>query len=746
MSPALQAQDPASAPSLWQWLWDASQSKGVLETLVATLVAVALLIVWWRLSRLGDRIKNRAFLRDYFLGIEQALQGDSAGAEERLERVLAADPENHFARMLLGDVMLALARPEKAHGHHLLLRDSFEVGGARNALGLGKALLAAGRPGEAADAALAGMGRDELDREAAEFAFRARLQAGDPVGAAEVGSRLLSMRTRRQSATGSIGLDAEGALRNSIAAAFSAAGAARLAAGDRGAATQWLQRAMAAGGADSQVALLQARIEHSADLPQVAAERLLGFHAVDAGSRDIPARTDTTLPKAWLERITRLWPEGRWRCGACRASLVAEAVRCPRCGAEGKSSPDEPLLFDPVDSPDRLADALEANAAHVRRACRTALDVAVGADHHEAARRSVIELGARAVPELLPHAIGSGERSVRAVELLRELGPGCTPTLFAVAEEIEDRRILPDGGSTANAVGRVVQSYGRDALPYVRPLFASARASSRKILIDYFLGLADMEEFQSVLQRFSPVEILSRIGKADDEAMLRFLRAVEKDSFVVDVLLADPMFERDVDVFRAITGAAHPEALEQLLVRRGPSRALLTVLLEALEQDRESGPAFRILAAAGQQATDALVGALVDPERGERSRGSVAELLVRIGSPCVDRLCAYFGSEASESDDALRATLARMGDAAIDAIQEAYMRPGWVELVTIGLVGRGGHRRRQLVFALREIGTPKARVTLAGLRAREQDQDMQLTLDEALHRIGRHERGGAGGG
>lgn len=735
------AQGSAAESSWSQWLWAASQSQGVLESLVATVVVVALLIVWWRLSRLGERIRSRTFLNDYFLGIEQALQGDGEGAEARLERVLAADPENHYARMLLGNVQLLLGRPEKAHAQHLLLRDSFEVGGARNALCLGMALLAAGRPREAADAALAASDRDGPTREALEFAFRARLQSGDPVGAAELGGKLLP-----QGRGGAAGDDE--ALRDAIAAAFAEAGAARLASGDRAAALLLLKKAAGSGRRNSQVALLEARL-HAADAPPgAAAQRLLGFvPAVAAGDVRAARATSATVAAnraaEWTQRVAPLWPEGRWRCGACRAPLAAEAGRCPRCGAEGRAKADEPLLFQPVAAPDRLADALEANATHLRRVCRQALEADAGSVEAEAARRAVLELGARVVPELLPRASGRGDVAERAIGLLRDLGPGCAGALFAAAEELEDRRLLPDGGANANAVGRVVQSYGRQALPQIRALFSSARASSRKALIDYLLGLADMDEFQAALERFSPVEILNRVAKADEDVLQRFLQAVPKGSFVADALLVDPMFERDVDVLRAIPGARDPAALEGLLVRRGPSRALLAALLDGLDDETLQEPALRLLAAAGMQALDALVAALVDHDRSVESRRRIAGLVVKLGAASVERLCANFGSEAADSDDALRQTIVRMGDAAVDAVAEAYARPGWIERVTIGFAGKGGHRRRQLCRALRELGTVKARAALAALRANEQDQDLQLALDEALHHLGAKGRGGA---
>ncbi len=736
-------QAPAAEPSWIQWLWEATQTRGTLETLVAILVAMVCLIVWWRLSRLGDRIKNRSLLSDYFFGIEQALQGDLSGAEERLERVLAEDPENHYARMLLGNVYLLLKRPEKAHAQHLLLRDSFAVGGASNSLQLGMALLAAGRPREAAEAALSIGDGKTPSRDALEFAFRARLQAGDPIAAAEIASRILPLLARGENDAKLRRRESDGQLRSSIAIAFAQAGSARLTGGDRQGAAAFLQRATALGRGSSHVALLQARLDAVGQLPAVAAQRLLGCDTEALATTQTAA--GSAVPERahnWPQRLAHLWPEGRWRCSACGTSLLTEAGPCTRCGAEDKAKADEPLLFMPVQAPDRLADALEANAAHVRRACRQALEAEADSDDFHSARRAVLELGEQAVPELLDRATGRGQAATAAIDLLRDLGPKCTPALFAAAERREERRIFPDGGATANAVGRVVQGYGREALPHMRALFASAKSGSRKVLIDYFLGLADMTEFQAILERFPPVEILNRIAKADEAVLRRFLQAIQKGSFVADVLLADPMFERDVDVFRAIPGAAHPDALEGLLARRGPSRALLAEWIEVLAEEPVDGLASRQLVAAGVLAVDVLIAALVDEDRSESVRQRMSDLVARIGPACVDRLCDSFASEPSDGDDFLRATLVRMGDPAVEAICAAYTRPGLIGLMTIGYFGRGGHRRRQLVLTLRQLGTNRCRVALASLRAHELDADMQLAMEEALHHLGRKSAGG----
>ena len=719
------AQDTGSAAS---WLWDFARTPGLLETVVGVLGFCALLVVWWRIARLGERVRNRSFLRDYFLGLEQALHGDAKGAEQRLERVLQKDPENHYARRLLGSVQSELGHPEKAHAQHLLLRDAFEVQGAENDVHLARALLAAGRPEEAAKAAHDALQSRPTDLATLEFAFRACLQANDPEAASEIATRMLP---RILQWTDPMKRDA---LRQDAASAFAAAGARRLARGDAQGANAWLRKATAAAADADSTALLAARIEAAGSSVPAVATRL-----VDR-ARNAPGAE----PGAWAKALLPMLPKGRWRCARCDGPLESSLGRCPRCHAEGHAVADEPRLFLPIEAPDRLADALEANAAHVRRVCAAAVDSELGSTAHASARTAVLELGARAVPELLERARQRGEAAERAVSLLRDLGPETTPVLFAAAQELEDARILPDGGALANAVGRVVQGFDRSALPHVRALFASAQKGNRKILIDYFLGLADMREFEFVLERFPPIEVLHRIARADAPTLRRFLAAVEPNSTVCDVLLAHPSFSREVDVLLAIPLAAHPAALESLLLRRGPSSALATALLEALSDTQLAPPAKRILAAFGRDAADPLLSALGDPDCEPHVRQAIQELLAQIGAPAVDRVCANFGTQPSEFDLALRATLVRMGDAGIESLATEYAHSGLMERMTIGMWSNDSHRRSQIALALAELGTDRAIHALSTLRAQEDDEALALRLDEALHRA--RARRAAGGG
>lgn len=716
------------------WLAEFAARPGVVETLLAAVVVGVGAVLWLRLCRIVDGVRSRALLQDYLLGVEQALAGDLAGAHARLLRVLEADPENHYARLLLGTVLARLGEPAQAHKHHLVLQRAFGVQSGENDLQLARALLACGRAAEAAEAAERVVAADAGNAAALEFLFRTRLQTGDPDGAAAIGQRLLAARAT--GAAGGPGSDAP--LRADIAAAFAAAGDLRLRRGDLAGADTALGRARQLAELP-ETHLLTARLEAARSGAAAVAQKLLAQN--DAVESTLPATTGGTSAVILagsrpLLPVAALGAQGRWRCSACGAALPTAAATCPRCLAEGHAEADEPALFVAVATPGHLADAIEANAAHVKRAVRLALAAAPGPTGH-AARLGVVQLADRAVGELLAAACSSDAATAdAAIALLQQLGPTITPALFGAADELEDGRLLPLlGAPVAHVVGRVVQGFDRAALPHIETLFSSARPSSRKILIDYFLGLADPHEFRIVLERFPPLEILHRLNKIDAAVLRRFLQAVPPDHFVADVLLLEPTFYRDDEVLAAIPGARHPEALERVLVQRGPSRTLTAELLRALGDAALQPVALRVLRAFSDRVLDHLLSAFVDRDRSSEVRARLAEVLAGLGPSAVDRLCASFGPEPTSLDDELRSVLTSMGDRAVPALQAAYVRPGLMERLTVGLFGRGGNRRAQIVRALASIGSPAARSALQSLRDAESDPNLKLRLQQALHRL-----------
>jgi hypothetical protein len=725
----------AEAGGGWRWLADLGSQPGVVETLLAAAVVSAVALFWWRLANLVRDARSRQALGDYLLGVEQALHGDLDGAHTRLLSVVQHDPQNHYARMLLGKVLAARGEPEQAHQQHLVLKSAFGIDTADNDLLLAQSLLSAGLPREAADAAQRALQR-EPDRAAAwDFVYRAQLQCGDFAAAAAAGRKLL------QAVDG----PAARTQRAELARTLAQAGHQLLQRGDAAGASALLAEGARLGPTNDALPLLAAKLQArqlglaatvAALLPAPPGNRerdqSRALAAAPAGSpvgSPADAKVGTGLPVPTLQGLV---PATRWTCRACDAPLASALLECPRCQASQPAELREPGLVAELPSPTRTMDAIDLNDAHVERLLQSLLDGP--APSRAAARAELLELHARAVPLLLRAAwqLG-GQAQELAIDTLRAMGPTIAPALFAASDALAAERLLPLGSrSPAALVGRVVQGFDRSALPHVEPLFASAKAEHRKILIDFFLGLADLDQFQLVLERFPPLEILHRLNKADAVVLQRFLQIVPRGHFVAESLLLEASFHRDEDVLAAIPGARDPGVMIDVLLRRGVSRTSCRVLIAGLGEPALADTAATVLQRLGPGALEHVLAACSDPERTAEVRQRLGQVLVAGGAAAAERLVERFGPEPSPADDELRALLASIGAAAVPALRGAYQQSGWLERVSIGLVSRHTNRRVQVVLTLRDIGSPDARACLQAWLDDERDANLRLRLQQAL--------------
>jgi len=742
-------QAPAAEPqgvSFWQRLLDFCQQPGVLEILLAGTVVGGFAFVWWRLARLVTGARSRQAIETYLLGVEQALHGDLRGAHERLQKVIAEDPENHYARLLLGKVLAELGEPAQAHTQHLYLQRAFGIESTENDLLLAQSLLGAGLATEAAEAAERALQRTPESARGWEFVYRARLQTGDFESAAAAGRRLLDLVREGPQRVH---------LSSDLARTLAQSGGLRLQSGDHAGATAALQQARRLHSDSEALPLLAARLDAAqagvertvqvllADSTMAAEPRAANAGAVQLLATLPPRAAEAGLPMATLAGLVQ---RSRWSCRACGLPLPRLLGECPRCQAKSPGRLQEPQLVAGIESPMLTMDSIDVNDAYVQRLVRTLIE---GEGESRAQARShVLELREHAVEELLRQAWHLDEQTQEAaVDVLRAMGPGIAPFLFAAGDTLERERLLSVGSrSPATLVGRIVQGFDHTALPHMAPLFTSARPEHRKILIDFFLGLADLEQFQIVLERFPPMEILHRLNKADPVVLRRFLQAVPAGHFVAETLLLESTFYRDEEVFAAIPGARDPDVLCNVLLRRGPTRALTRVLISGLTDQALADVAERVIGQLGESVLDHVLAAYTDPERRAEERVRLATVLARGGAAAVERICASFGPEPSALDDELRAILKRIGDGAVAALQAAYGHSGWLEKVSIGLISRHTNRRVQIARALRDIGSPLSAKALQALLEPERDPNLRLRLQGCLHELGVRDREGGSHG
>lgn len=729
--------EQASVAPQGGWFGELARQPGVVELALVLFVVLLAWLSWRRVRGLVDRVQRRKALRDYLLGVEQAESGDLAGAATRLERVLAQDPENHYARLLYGKVLAANGDPAQAHKHHLVLERAFAVQSAGNGLLLAQCLLAVGMPAEAAAAAERALQHEPERQDLLDLLHRAHLAAGDTLAAAAAARRLLPHVAKAPPTA---------RLRRDLAVTLAAAGRLRLRRGDEAEASAELRLAQQLDANEPAVRLLAVQVDADRKGIGPTTTALLGDRSPAADARlpvrgaDRAAVAAPAVPARFLQSLV---PAARWSCRACGDALDSALPECPRCGSPGSAGVREPALFAPLPSPVQAMDAIDENEAHVRRTVAQALD-GKDAAACSAARAEVLALRDKAVPALLREAWQRREDSNEtAIELLRAMGPGITPSLFAASDALADQRLLPLGvRSPATVVGRVIQGFDRTALPHFEGLFTRARPEHRKILIDYFLGLGDLAEFQLVLTHLPPLEILHRCNKVPAPVLRRFLQAVPPQHFVAEVLLCDPTFYREDEVLAAIPGARHPEVLEQVLLRRGPTRTLTKVLLAALADAELCEIALRLLLRFGVPVVDHVLAAFTDPDRPAPERHRLAELLAALGPGIVDKLCLQFGPDPSNLDDELRTVLVAIGDGAVQPLQQAYGRSGWLERLGGPLLSRHSNRRVQIVRVLASLGTEDAVLALRQLLQAESDANLRLRLQQALHDLDRGDGGG----
>lgn len=713
----------AESVDSWWSAWSAlAKEPALLESLLVVAVGGMLLLISLRMARLAREACGRAAVKDYLLGVEQALSGDAAGARQRLERVLAEDPENHHARLLYGEVLAELGETASAHKQHLFLHTAFKVDSTRNHLALARTLLASGRPAESAEAARRAIVGAADDRATLTVLFKAELAAGLPEDAGRTGARLLRLLP-------------DGAERASVrrraAASLALAGSVRLTAGDAQAARALSAEAAGLDPQSTEVRKLKARLAfHSGG--ELELSRFLLAETEPIG-REPPAGGDALVPLGTLPEVVRraappmaaLVPAGSYFCSSCGGVLDAARWVCAHCGAVGKAEASEAGLFTSVDSPSAAMDEIDANRTHVRRQ----LDALLRGD--EAAADDLIEIGDRAVEPLLTAAVRNAETTDVVVGLLRRMGPASLPALFEAYAKLAEQRVrnLLYGGAGAGVMGRVVQGYGRDALPYFQGLLDTRDRDLRKILLDYYIGLGDQQEFEVVLEHFPPVEVIHRLNAAEAAVLMPLLRSAEPGSFFTEGVLTQPFFHRGHELLLAIPGAADPEVLIAVLQQRGYSAQLAEALLDHVADSPAAAAAGRVLDAYGLEALDPMLFAFADFDRPPAVREQLMGRIGAMGPPVVGQVCALLGPTPSSLDEGLIALLTGIGAAAVPPLVEAYRKTSLVEKLGGPLVGRHNHRRTTITRVLATIG---ARRELQQLREQETDTNLKLRLAQAL--------------
>jgi tetratricopeptide (TPR) repeat protein len=705
-----------AAGSWWERWRELAAEPALVEAVIVFGLGLAVVLVALRWSRLVREMRQRTAVSDYLFGVEQALSGDLAGATKRLRKVIAEDPENHHARLLLGEVLAELGEPAQAHQHHLVLQQAFKLASGRNDLALARNLLDLGRSGEAVVAAQRAAQAAPDGAPALRLLFQAQLAAGFPEDAGRTGRRLARVLP-----------DGEERARvlERAGAALALAAGVQAAAGAHERAAALAREAATASPEGREVRAIQARLALDGGGKQ-AMLAALGAPGEQSGAL-VPAAAAPAASPAAL--IGALAPSTGYACKTCRAPLALAAAVCPHCGARGAADRLEPRLFDDLASPGMVLDEIEESRSYVRRLVEQA------AAGDEAAALDLQEMGDSAVEEMLAAAMHKGSGQERLIGVLQRMGPSIVAPLFEAWVRLKDKGLLHlpriGLGPSPRVLGRIVSGFGREALPYFERLFGTADRTLRKVIVDYFIGLGDQGEFEKVLERVPPVEVIHRLNEAPPGLLLRLLATIEPQGFLADVLLLEPIFLRDEELFLAARGAAHPDVLIGVLQRRGYNPALTKLAIEHLVDGELAEWAGRLLDGFGRAAFDHLVSAFTDLDRPAPLREALERRIAAFGADVVETLCSFFGPGPAGVDADLIRVLVSIGPRAVEALAAAFAKSGLFERLGTGLVSRYTHRRAMMIQALSAL---EAHATLRALRERESDPNLKLRLSQALQK------------
>jgi hypothetical protein len=392
-----------------------------------------------------------------------------------------------------------------------------------------------------------------------------------------------------------------------------------------------------------------------------------------------------------------------------------------------------------VESPSTVMDEVEENEAHVRRL----LEALEGdGDVARDAQRALLELGENAVEEILLTGVRRSTAQAHVVEVLRDMGARILPALFAAYQSLKQRRLLGIPGlrlyrSPVDVVRQVVQGYGVDAKSWFEKLLGTEDRDLRKVVVDYYVSLGDQDEFNKVLDRFPPVEVIHRLNDAEATLLQPLLRTVVRGSFLAEGLLAHSTFHRDLDLLQTMRDADDPTILEQIMTRRGANRQITQALIHALDDDVLGAAAGRLLDGFGLAAMPEMIAEFADLDEPAAIRQNLAGRIAKTGGAhAVERLCDCLGPSRSALDEEILALLQRIGTPALAPLAEAYQRGGLLEKLGGSLVRRYTHRRTTILRAMQRIGGGTATLHLTRLKEQETDRDLELRIHQMLHELG----------
>ncbi|MCB9890056.1 MAG: hypothetical protein H6833_00225 [Planctomycetes bacterium] len=731
-------------------VFDTLADPKTLQLLLVIAIVIALLVALWSLRRGLRRIEGRKRIVPYLDGVAALWSGDPEVAVKLLSDVVEADPANVGARIAYGEALERLGRHAEAHEQHVEANESFGVEGPGIELAIVRDLHAAGAEADALERVQSALARHPRDARLLRLAFEIQSEAGQYDAALDTGRRLLQR-------------DGGQGLEKALAAVAVQGGLHALGRHDQDRATKFFRdalafdrdnvdatRALSLMHGDARAALLPGRLDGESPeslraLPSHAGDRNELAVAIDQPGIAVPA-----MQRRTLAAILAFFPDAV--CAKCGASRDSDVAICPSCGRSSRrvhadDGIDEELLdvrlaLDEIEQNERwfqrLAERLVAgdNSVHTTlarggtRALTALLRLAQQTQANPDLESTLVAIGRDRPQALLDVRAAATGESKRMLEGSR--------TFLERASGIQSRRSVDD------VLAPVFRALGPPAREAITDVLGQASAIAdrglRGLIVDYFVGLADLEAFDDLGRRFAPVEIVRRLNMTPDDSLVSLFEQLPAGrSFLRDAILADPALDRPRALVRASLSAGNRDSRnivrwKELFAARGPGQRVLGFLVDALRSLETCATSEALLEHFRHEALERLVAAFADPEADVSRLESHVRLLRAAGTESADALVRCFSSAPSEADERVIALLAELGKSATAKLEAAYRgKVGW-----LGALGAkrflAKHPRACIARAIALTKGRGAEKALERLAAWESEPDLVSTIREFLRR------------
>jgi tetratricopeptide (TPR) repeat protein len=635
----------------------------VLQVGAAILFLLVFLRFFWVLKRSLRRTRARKQLTDYLEAVENVFSGDAKSAVPKLERVLSVDPENLGARLALARAHLDLKRPAEAHRRNLEAIEVFGAEGAGVEFAMIRSLIAAGEEGEALERLERAEERFPNDKALLELSWELHEECGLFELAVRAGKKILAERPNEEN-------------RKRLARTSAKAGTHFLERGKEKEALIYFKESLSLNSDEIQakrgILALDPRkgeggIEHS----------LLSFESKDLKDgapqhslEKVGESACPVFPDAWRDVLTDA------QCPACHAPRNPDWEHCRSCGDAGPSVYSNENYLRVLANPGEALDGIERNETWIR----TQLEKAQLGD--EKALKELEGAGEDCLQQLIHFLCTTPQPLPSLFGLCLKLSKK-NPDVFiqAVKRFGEDpsgfwdflRFETPGRSLLAELVGDL----GSTALEAFRRERDSAESlskpQSRSMILDYFIGLKDAQEFDALFARFSPFEILRHLNQSSPSRVADLMVVLAASEGPSRSLFVEEALGCEEGLLLALV-RARGEARESIMkwvLAKGPRPSLIYRLVEDLDKD-DTGVLERVLNGFAWEGRKIMVERFADPRLSARCSEILRRVLLHAGPGVIADLCRCFGSAPAPSDDRIRSLMACFGEDAIPEILRAY--------------------------------------------------------------------------